>query len=182
MVHLKNAYSIFCLLPFTPHIFFLVLVVVVEGEWVGCVGDGVKKQEVTARPKETHLQPEIPSFLCKIPTPTPQNQQKTKKEICHQVSPMANIYLTRGDRINLRTRTLTHNRTLRPVSLSVQEKFFFFFFLFCLFFLSSGVLFFYCWEGRALFIVFFFCVFFLFQMGTDKGKGLIVRECLGGGV
>lgn len=36
----KNKQYLF-LMPFPPRFFFLVLVVV-EGEWVGCVGDGVK--------------------------------------------------------------------------------------------------------------------------------------------
>lgn len=149
-----------------PTHFFLVLVVVVEGEWVGCVGDGVKNRRSQPDQRRHICSLRYHHLLCKIPAPTPQNQQKTKKEICHQVSPMANIYLTRGDRINLRTRTLTHNRTLRPVSLSVQEKFFFFFFPFLSFFSLFWGSLLLLLGGRALFIVFFFCVFFLFSNGN----------------
>lgn len=85
--------------------------------------------------------------------------------------PMASLYLTRGDRINLRTRTLTHNRTLRPVSLSVQEMFFFLFLSFFLFWGGSSFI----GGGEVYFIL-----FFLFLNGNKVGRGLIVKECWGG--
>lgn len=92
---------------------------------------------------------------------------------------MANLYLTRGDRINLRTRTLTHNRTLRPVSLSVQEFFFFSFFVFFSLFWDSLLLL--LGRGRTFFhcVVFFFLFSFFFKW-EQRGRGLIVRECWGG--
>lgn len=136
----------------------------------------VWKQEVTARPKETHLQPEIeiPSSPPQIPHPHLSSlfqKQKTKQTntaivILPSLPQEANVYLTRGDRINLCTSTLTHNLTLRPASLSVQEKcvfVFFVFFPFLSFFLSSGVLFFYCWgKGKDFFIV-CVCIFLIWE-------------------
>lgn len=141
----------------------------------------VWKQEVTARPKETHLQPEIeiPSSPPQIPHPHLSSlfqKQKTKQTntaivILPSLPQEANVYLTRGDRINLCTSTLTHNLTLRPASLSVQEKcvfvFFCFFFSFFVFFsLFWGSLLLLLGKGKGLFHC--VCLYF-FNMGTEIG-------------
>lgn len=131
---------------------------------MGCVGNGVKSRRVTARPKETHLQPEIPSSCLLSPRPPPQNKnQQNKNNICHRMvflPPPPNFLPYRGrgmgvcDRINLRTLMLTHNRTLRPVSLSRKGvwfcfiffpflSFFSFFWDFLLLLLGRGELFFF---------------------------------------
>lgn len=134
----------------------------------------VWKQEVTARPKETHLQPEIeiPSSPPQIPHPHLSSlfqKQKTKQTntaivILPSLPQEANVYLTRGDRINLCTSTLTHNLTLRPASLSVQEKCVFVFFgvffsFFCLFFSLLGFSSFIVGERERTFSL---CVFVFF--------------------
>jgi len=171
-----NSISSCCRFP--PFFFFSFLVlVVVEGEWAVLVM--VWKQEVTARPKETHLQPEIPPSSPTSPSPPLSHPSKSTKkpEISHHIlSPMANWYLTRGDCINLRTRTLTHNRTLRPVSLCPEEFFFFFsfFVFFSLLVFSSFIV---GDGGRD----FFLCVC-VFSKWKREGRGLIVRECWREGV
>lgn len=138
---------------------------------MGCVGDGVKNRRSQPDQRRHICSLRYHHLLCKIPTPTPQNQQKTKKEICHQVSPMANLYLTRGDRINLRTRTLTHNRTLRPVSLSVQEKFFFFFSFFVFFSLFWDSLLLLLGGEGSFHCVFFLCIFSFLKWEQIREKG-----------
>lgn len=90
-------------------------------------------------------------------------KQKTKQTntaivILPSLPQEANVYLTRGDRINLCTSTLTHNLTLRPASLSVQEKCVFFF-LFCLFFSLLGFSSFIVGERERTFSL---CVFVFF--------------------
>lgn len=145
------------------------------GEWVGCVDDGVKAGGHSQTKGDTSAAWDTiifsffpPRYL--IPTFPPSSKKTKQKQqtntaivILPSLPKMANVYLTRGDRINLCTSTLTHNLTLRPASLSVQEKcvFVFVFFSFFLsFFLSSGVLFFYCWgKGKDFFIV-CVCIFF----------------------
>lgn len=102
--------------------------------------------------KDTHLQPEITS-LSQIET------NATK-------SPRRPYCTLPGRSQHLLTRTRTHNRTLRPVSLSFQEMLSFFLFFFVFFFL----LFFPSFFERDLF---FFSI---------EGYGMIVRGDFIGGV
>lgn len=146
------------------------------GEWVGCVDDGVKagghsqtKGDTSAAwDWDTIIPPQIPHpHLSSLFQKQKTKQTNTAIVILPSLPQEANVYLTRGDRINLCTSTLTHNLTLRPASLSVQEKcvfvFFWFFFPFLSFFLSSGVLFFYCWgKGKDFFIV-CVCIFLIWE-------------------
>ena len=94
------------------------------------------------------LQPETPSS----PPPTQKNNKnknlpppRPHPAPTPPPPPMASLYLTRDDSINLRTCTLTHNRTLRPVSLSRRSVFPFLFFVF---FHSSGIFFFFFLVGK----------------------------------
>lgn len=142
------------------------------GEWVGCVDDGVKagghsqtKGDTSAAwdtiisPPPQIPHPHLSSLFQKQKT----KQTNTAIVILPSLPQEANVYLTRGDRINLCTSTLTHNLTLRPASLSVQEKCVFVFFCFFSFFV-----FFFSLLGFSSFIVgerertFSLCVFVFF--------------------
>lgn len=138
------------------------------GEWVVCVDDGVKagghsqtKGDTSAAwdwdtiiPPPRYLIPHLSSLFQKQKT----KQTNTAIVILPSLPQEANVYLTRGDRINLCTSTLTHNLTLRPASLSVQEKCVFFF-LFCLFFSLLGFSSFIVGERERTFSL---CVFVFF--------------------
>lgn len=142
------------------------------GEWVGCVDDGVKagghsqtKGDTSAAwDWDTIIPPQIPHpHLSSLFQKQKTKQTNTAIVILPSLPQEANVYLTRGDRINLCTSTLTHNLTLRPASLSVQEKcvfvFFCFFFLFCLFFSLLGFSSFIVGERERTFSL---CVFVFF--------------------
>lgn len=150
------------------------------GEWVGCVDDGVKagghsqtKGDTSAAwDWDTIIPPQIPHpHLSSLFQKQKTKQTNTAIVILPSLPQEANVYLTRGDRINLCTSTLTHNLTLRPASLSVQEKcvfvFFCFFFSFFVFFsLFWGSLLLLLGKGKGLFHC--VCLYF-FNMGTEIG-------------
>lgn len=116
-----------------PSLFF----VVVEGEWVGCIGgDGVKAGG-HSQTKDTHLQPEIPYQPLPTP-PLPKQPTKTSATVLPPQRPTDTLPgLTAPTSAHARSHTISH---CGSQSLSTTG----FFFLFCLFSLSSGVLFFYC--------------------------------------
>lgn len=148
------------------------------GEWVGCVDDGVKagghsqtKGDTSAAWDTIISPPQIPHpHLSSLFQKQKTKQTNTAIVILPSLPQEANVYLTRGDRINLCTSTLTHNLTLRPASLSVQEKcvfVFFCFFPFLSFFsLFWGSLLLLLGKGKGLFHC--VCLYF-FNMGTEIG-------------
>lgn len=148
------------------------------GEWVGCVDDGVKagghsqtKGDTSAAWDAIISPPQIPHpHLSSLFQKQKTKQTNTAIVILPSLPQEANVYLTRGDRINLCTSTLTHNLTLRPASLSVQEKcvfvFVFFFSFFVFFSLFWGSLLLLLGKGKGLFHC--VCLYF-FNMGTEIG-------------
>lgn len=110
---------------------FSLVLVVVEGEWVGCVGDGVKKQEVTARPRETHLQPEIPSSSLLPPPslPTHQTQQKQRQKSATVLFPQWPTFIPYQGATASTPHTHAHTQSHTAVSQSLSRRLFFFCFL-----------------------------------------------------
>lgn len=147
------------------------------GEWVGCVDDGVKagghsqtKGDTSAAwDWDTIIPPpdtSSPPFL-----PLPKTKNKTNKH-CHSNPPLPP---PRGQCIPyqgwphqpLHKHAHTQSHTAASQSLCPGEVcfcfFFVFFFPFLSFFLSSGVLFFYCWgKGKDFFIV-CVCIFLIWE-------------------
>lgn len=126
---------------------FCFVLVVVEGEWVGCWW-WCESREVTARPKETQLQPE--TQLSSPPAPLPPN--KNNKNL-PPPPPHGQLIPYRGwphQPPHMHAHTQSHT----AASLSVQEKCFSFPF-FCLFSLFWDFLLFFL-VGKEEELFFFF--------------------------
>lgn len=149
------------------------LLVVVEGEWVGCLWwcESGRSQPDQRR----HSCSLRHRYLLSSPRPS---KNKTKKKYKNKPKPATAPPLQRptdtlpGMTASTSTCMLTHNRTLRPVSLSRSSFSFSFFCLFSLF--GDFLLFFLLGKRRN----FFFSSF----KWEQRGRWLIVKGWGGGGV
>lgn len=145
------------------------------GEWVGCVDDGVKAGGHSQTKGDTSAAWDWDTIISPPQIPHPhlsslfQKQNKTNKH-CHSNPPLPP---PRGQRIPYQGRphqplhkhAHTQSHTAASQSLCPGEVCFcfFVFFPFLSFFLSSGVLFFYCWgKGKDFFIV-CVCIFLIWE-------------------